>query len=162
MPPYTVIRDSKEKEGHGWLFDAQDHPKPGKPMCLGTIVEHLETGDYTISGYEDLVTIERKIDFSELWVNYSQKDTFEREMERMSNFKYKAIIVESVISPEIMQLTPPQFTTKVPGKVLVRWLMKIFARYDIPFIAAGKCGQQIAQIFFEEVIRSEKDRWVRQ
>lgn len=161
MPSYTVIRDSKEKEGHGWIFVPQDHPKPGKPQCLGTTVEHLETGDYTISGFEDLAIIERKAGFSELWNNYLNKDTFEDEMIRMSEFKHKLIVIESIISLESMQLSPPQFKTKVPGKVLFRWLTNIMIKYDVPFIMVGQFGKQIAQMFFEEVIRVEKDRWVR-
>jgi len=161
LPTYTVVRDTREQLGHGWTFDAH-LPERRAPRCAGTVVDTLETGDYSLVGYTDILAIERKCGFAELWVNYSSKRriAFENEMGRMSQLKYAYIIVESSITPDTLDLSPPQFTKGVPGTSLVRWLMSLTIKYGVQFIPAGQCGRKIAQLIFEEVVRVERDRWV--
>lgn len=163
LPSYTVIRDTREQAGHGWTFGAHV-PDRRPPRCDGMIVETLQTGDYSLVGYTDILAIERKADFSELWGNYSSKKrpAFEAEMERMSAIKHPYIIIESSFTPDIMELSPPQFAKGVPGKSLVRWLMYLTAKYRVRMIPAGACGRKVAQLICEEVVRVEKDRWVHQ
>ncbi len=163
LPSYTVIRDTREQEGYGWTFPVHI-PDHRPPRCDGMIIDTLQTGDYSLVGYTDILTIERKADFSELWGNYSSKKrpAFEAEMDRMSKIKYSYIIIESLFTPDIMELSPPQFVKGVPGKSLVRWLMYLSVKYGVHIIPAGACGRKIAQMICEEVIRVEKDRWVYQ
>lgn len=160
LPEYTIIRDNREKPGHGWFFSAQ--PKEHKPpRCLGTITDTLETGDYSVLGYTDILAIERKADFAELWNNYNKDNraAFEDEMYRMSKFKYAYLIIESSLNPDIFELSPPQFVKGVPGKALIKWLMLLSAKNKVSIIPAGGCGKRLTQMICEEVIRCEKDRW---
>lgn len=163
LPTYTVIRDTREQEGHGWTFSAHV-PTRRPPRCDGMITETLQTGDYSLVGYTDILAIERKADFSELWGNYSSKKrpAFENEMERMSKIKHSYIIIESLLTPDIMELSPPQFAKGVPGKSMVRWLMSLSVKFGVKIIPAGACSRKIAQLICEEVVRVEKDRWVYQ
>ena len=163
LPTYTVIRDTREQKDHGWTFNAHV-PTRRPPKCDGMIIDTLQTGDYSLVGYTDILTIERKADFAELWGNYSSKKrpAFESEMERMSAIKYSYIIIESLFTPDIMELSPPQFVKGVPGKSFVRWLMYISVKYGVHIIPAGACGCKIAQMICEEVVRVEKDRWINQ
>lgn len=85
-PRYTVIRDTREKAGHGWSFAAS-------PSCAGTVVQKMDTGDYTLVGYEDVLTIDRKGSVSEFAGNLTQK-RFERELERMASFKVAVVLLE--------------------------------------------------------------------
>ena len=163
LPTYTVIRDTREQEGYGWTFNAHV-PDRRPPRCEGMIIETLQTGDYSLVGYTDLLVIERKADFSELWGNYSsrKRPAFEAEMERMSKIKHSYIIIESLFTPDIMELSPPQFVKGVPGKSLIRWLMYLSVKYDVHIIPAGACGRKVAQMICEEVVRVEKNRWIHQ
>ena len=163
LPTYTVIRDTREQEGRGWTFQAHV-PERRPPKCEGMVVDTLHTGDYSLVGYTDVLAIDRKFAFSELWGNYSSKKrpAFEAEMERMSDIKHPYIIIESSLTPDIMELSPPQFVKGVPGKSMVRWLMYLSVKYGVHIIPAGACGRRIAQMIFEEVVRVEKDRWVEQ
>ena len=43
MSKFTIIRDTREKKGHGWWFDESSH-------CTGTEVKKLDVGDYSIKG----------------------------------------------------------------------------------------------------------------
>jgi len=160
LPTYTVIRDTREKPEHGWEYRKHTYTKRRPPNCDGTIIQTLTTGDYSLVGYEDILAIERKKDFSELWGNYKYRERFEKEMERMSQIKYKMVIIESYLTTDILSLSPPQFSRGVPGKALTAWLMNLTAKYGVPFIPVGHCGKKIAQQFMEEVVRLEKDRWV--
>ena len=163
LPTYTVIRDTRERDGHGWFFNAHV-PDRRSPRCEGTIINTLQTGDYSLVGYTDILAIERKFAFSELWGNYSSKKrpAFEEEMARMSKLKYAYIIIESSMTPDVLELSPPQFTKGVPGTSLIRWLMHMSVKYGVNIIPAGQCGRKIAQMICEEVVRVEKDRWVHQ
>jgi hypothetical protein len=163
LPNYKVIRDSREQDGHGWFFSAS-HSNKRPPKCDGTIIAKLNTGDYSLIGYTDILSIERKADFAELWNNYSsaKRPAFEAEMGRMSYLKHRYIIIESLLTPDIMELSPPQFTKGVPGKSFVRWLMFLSVKYGVNIIPAGACGKKIAQMICEEVVRVNKDRWVEQ
>ncbi len=163
LPTYKIIRDTREQEGHGWTFPAH-HPERRSPRCDGTVVEKLDTGDYSMVGYTDILAIERKVDFAELWCNYSAKKrpAFEEEMDRISHIKHRFIIIESSFTPDIMELSPPQFAKGVPGKSFVRWLMYISVKYNVNIIPAGACGRKIAQMICEEVVRVNKDRWIMQ
>ena len=163
LPTYTVVRDTREQDGYGWTFSAH-LPDHRPPKCDGMITDTLQTGDYSLVGYTDVLAIERKSSFSELWGNYSSKKrpAFEAEMERMSTIKHPYIIIESSFTPDIMELSPPQFIKGVPGKSFVRWLMYLSAKYGVHIIPAGACGRKIAQMICEEIVRVEKDRWVHQ
>ena len=52
LPTYTVIRDTREQEGHGWTFNAHT-PEHRPPRCDGMTVDTLQTGDYSLVGYTD-------------------------------------------------------------------------------------------------------------
>jgi len=161
LPTYKVIRDTREQKHYGWVFDQQSSDqKP--PRCDGTIVETLQTGDYSLVGYTDIFAIERKADFSELWGNYSKdkRPNFEAEMERMSQYKYAYILIESIITPDIMKLSPPQFAKGVPGKSLIQWLIGLTVKYNVNIIPVGACGHRMARMIFGEVVRAEKSKWV--
>lgn len=161
LPEYTVLRDTREKEGHGWIFKPQkeDH-RP--PRCIGTTIKTLKIGDYTIAGKgEQLLAIERKYNFSELWVNYSKRQLFEEECTRMKDLKYKFVLIESSLTSDVLSLSPPQFTKGVPGHALISWLINLSISFGINIIPVGEgCGKKYAQLIFENVIRAEKDLWI--
>lgn len=159
LPSYTVVRDTREQEGHGWYFKPHD-PKHRPPRCEGMVIQQLVSGDYSALGYEDILTIERKEDVCELWGNYAERERFVEELERMLPLKYRYLLIESSLVPELMELSPPQFKTGVPGKSLIRWLTEITARFDVHMMFIGQCGHRMCRMIIEEVIRMEKDRWL--
>ena len=81
---FIVIRDTREKDG--WYFKESDY-------CEGMVNQKLDTGDYSIQGLEDVLCIERKASVAEI-ANNIVDDRFTRELDRMSEFKYKFLILE--------------------------------------------------------------------
>lgn len=161
LPSYTVIRDTREKEGFGWNFSKQPETKK-PPRCNGTIIQKLDTGDYSIVGAESFICVERKDDFSEIWSNYSNRNTFEAECERMQKFRYKYILIESILTKDTLELSPCQFTRSVPGKAVISWLISLSLQYNIHIVPVGPCGQQYSQMIFQNMIRQEKELWIPQ
>ena len=86
MSKFTIIRDTREKKGHGWWFDESSH-------CTGTEVKKLDVGDYSIKGREEIVCIERKESVSEIAKNCGEK-RFHRELEAMAKFPYAFLLLE--------------------------------------------------------------------
>ncbi len=70
----------------------------------------LDVGDYSIEGWEDKISIERKSanDFYGSIVNNKEtdnRDRFERELERLKGYEFKALVIEEeeqdILCPEI-------------------------------------------------------------
>lgn len=98
--PFTVIVDSNEQVP--WQFrtiDVADH-KGMSALVVHTEVRKLKTGDYSIAGLEDRVTIERKSISDALGTFTAGRERFERELERMKEMDYGAIYIEG--KPEAM------------------------------------------------------------
>ena len=107
-PDYVVVRDTREKAGMGWKFSEDPSTKKGV-KCIGMVIETLKDGDYTLVGYEDLVAIERKFGYAELWGNYiGERKEFEKKMERLGALKYPFLLIEGQLTPDILALSPPQ------------------------------------------------------
>jgi len=82
----NILVDTREK--YPW-----DFYKCSSTATLELTSQKLDTGDYTIEGFEDILCIERKRTVSELAGNVT-KARFTRELERMSNFQYSYLICE--------------------------------------------------------------------
>ncbi len=75
------------------------------------INKKLDAGDYSIYGWEDKISVERKsaIDFYNCLINRKDgsrnRDRFERELERLKNYEFKALVIEEseqdILCPEI-------------------------------------------------------------
>lgn len=156
---FSVIIDTREKTP--WEFKLEEK-KPGKFQLLGAEISGLSTGDYTIRGMEDLVAIERKNSFTELYsafINRDYKERFEREMERISSYKYKYLIIESSPTHELISLNPPQMRNGGPQiKHVIAWVYELQIKYGIVPVFAGECGQTVARIIFEQILKVENGR----
>lgn len=87
-----IVCDSREK----LVLDFSNLHIRGVPS-LPTIRKKLDEGDYSISGYEDKVFIERKSE-NDLYNTLLQgRERFERELGRVveKNYKYRYLIIES-------------------------------------------------------------------
>ena len=163
MKNYTVIKDTREKDG--WIFSPYD-------MCDGMEVNTLHTGDYTLRGFEDVVCVERKASVSEIATNLGKKKkAFYNEMKRMRDFNFRYLLLEfsaldvidyplSLLNEEDRELYElyksgevddageaielPDFKrfkiveqTKISGKYLIKSLMELSIKYDINVMFCG-------------------------
>lgn len=89
--PASVIVDTREQAAFHFLNIAPWSIVPLQHMAL-------MTGDYSLSGFEDQMTIERKSISDFLGSIIGGRDRFEREFERMSEMRFAAVVVEGELS----------------------------------------------------------------
>ena len=92
-----------------------------------SIIRTLQTGDYSIFGYEDQVTVERKTKADAYGTIGRGRKRFIKELERLSEIDYSAIIVEASLSNFV---EPPRFSQLNP-KSAINSLLAWSIRYGV-------------------------------
>lgn len=155
---YLVLKDSREKAKKGWVFRSD-------ASCSGTAVQKLDTGDYTLAGYEEILCIERKGSVSEFARNIVEK-RFERELERMDLLPYSYILLE--FTEEDINIFPKgsgiprrlQRYVKIRPKFILHRIKEIMEQHKVHIILCGSHGKQIAQEIFDLVISDAESRQI--
>jgi hypothetical protein len=155
MSKYTVIKDTREQDG--WFFSPYD-------KCEGMEIGTLNTGDYTLKGYEDVVCVERKGSVSEIAMNFGRKKKqFNKEMERMRDFPFRYLILQFSASDLIDypvslldendrdiwtkyclgEIPLPSYKrfqvvkqTQITGKYLLKALLEVGIKYEVQILFA--------------------------
>lgn len=144
-----VIIDTREQKP--WFFaDAE--------------TKGLKTGDYSLEGYEDILSIERKGSTGEFAGNIVGP-RFDRELSRLNEYKYAFIILEFT-SDNIMEYPlgsgiPNRFhgKLKITGKFIMAKICEYMVRFpNIHIIFAGSQGKQWAESIFKRVVENEKNQ----
>jgi len=142
----TILKDDREKQGWDKKFLGYD---------FEIIRTRLLTGDYTISGMNELVTIERKRDWQEIAQNISthkNRQNFIKLLRRMQYFPVRMFIVHDHIS-KIMR--SQMYCEHVTGEVLIAWLSNIVLEYGIPVLPVG--GPLTAAPIVRKVLKTIHD-----
>ena len=130
MDKFTVKKDTREKEGYYWTES---------DFCTGYIEEKLDYGDYTLIGFEDVLSVERKASTAELAKNVHEA-RFERELNKLSKFKYSYLLLEFSLSdilnfPLNSGIPNKKWKyLKVTGQYLLRKLSEYQVKYDIKIL----------------------------
>jgi ERCC4-type nuclease len=149
----VVLQDTREQQP--WDFSFYD----GVDISVGK----LDTGDYSLQGYEDVLAIERKASSSEIAQNLGkQSKRFNAEMKRMAEYKYKYIICEFSVAnllefPKnsgISQKQLKDFPPRMNAPYMIKCLNKYKEDYGIEVIFAGsrEGAIEIALEIFNEVV----------
>jgi DNA excision repair protein ERCC-4 len=119
--PMVVIRDTREQNGYDFACIT-----PSPEVKVAT----LATGDYSLEGLEDRITIERK-SLSDAFGTFGQgRGRFERELERMSVMQYAAVVIEADWDTIVRR--PPARSRLLP-KTVVASINAWSQRYRIHF-----------------------------
>ena len=135
MSRFTVIRDTREKEGHGWWFDENAY-------CTGTETSKVDIGDYTIKDKEHLLCIERKESVSEFAGNCGEKRFF-RELKAMASFPHAFLLFEfgwHQIEQYPVGSTVPRnkwSQIRIKGKYMMRFITSAYIEHGIHVVACG-------------------------
>lgn len=133
--PCTVLIDRQEQAPYrfeGIRADAADGCQPpGAALYVPTRTVRLRTGDYSLEGYEDKVTVERK-SLADLYSTVSQgRERFKRELERMRSLLFAAVVIEASYGQILA--CPPPFTDYAPKSVM-RSILAWMQRYRVHFV----------------------------
>jgi len=138
---YKVIKDTREK--NGWDFENME-------SCWGTDLGCLQTGDYTIAGFEDVLCIERKASTAEIANNLgTKKEQFEAEMQRMTAYTYPFILLEFSMSDLLKYPDGSSIPNskkkfiKLNGRYLLKTLIEYQIFYNVKILFCDNRDQAI-------------------
>jgi ERCC4-type nuclease len=126
---FTIIRDTREQKGKGWMFRASAN-------CAGMEKEKLDVGDYAIKGLEDTIMIERKT-IGDLWGtlgNQKNYQRFLREMNRAKNHRMKFLIIEGSLA----DVDRGYQWSKVSANNIHAKLVSLQVKHNLHVIFAGR------------------------
>lgn len=110
-----------------------------KPLCtrvktLPICREALKNGDYSIKGFEDQFTIERKQQSDFYSYIGSERKRTKQKLERLKTYKFKALIIESTWD----DLMIPGMFSSISSETARQFLISIRVRYGIHVVLDPK------------------------
>ncbi len=118
MDPFTIAIDTREQRPYEY---------PGAER------KTLPTGDYSIVGLEDQVAIERKSKTDAYGSLGQGRARFRRELERLAEFDYAAIVVEDSVPGFLRRPSHSKMNPRSAIGSLLAWSV----RYRVPVFFAG-------------------------
>lgn len=134
----TILVDTREQTP---FFDSTVFIG-GKFIRLKVERTTLKTGDYSLKNLCDKIAIERK-SRTDFWQSITrERERFEREVERLSDFKYKCVVVEGTFDSCI---AAPLYGRKIPPLSVSATVASWNVKHGVPFYFLR--GRQEAEIF---------------
>lgn len=119
----TIKIDTREQEPYSFTLPAE----------TGT----LSTGDYSIRGLEDLVSIERKTIDDLIGCLTRDRERFERELHKGKALDYFALVIEASLD----DLVQGKYKSMMNPKSAIQSLIAFSIRYCLPVWFAGNRRQ---------------------
>jgi len=149
---YQVVRDTLEKAGKGWLFEPEGD-------CIGTAQGNLIKGDYSLKGFENRFTIERKGSTAEFSHNLYEA-RFEDELCRMDLMDFPYLFLEfqldDIYTFPVNSGVPRYLWEKLkmtPKLFLKRFLELQLNHPNIKIMFVGDKGPETAAALFKYISR---------
>jgi ERCC4-type nuclease len=137
---FTIIRDSREKTGCGWKFKASAN-------CDGMVVKKLDTGDYSLEGYEDTIMIERKT-IPDLWGSLGQwRERFMKEMDRSLEYPIRYLVIEGTLS----DINKGFRYSKLSAEYILASLISLEVKYGVHVVFTNK-RKDIARTYVRKLL----------
>ncbi len=131
--PFTIHIDDREKAPYRFTGITGDAKDNHRRLIVPTEFCRLETGDYTLHGFEDVVAVERK-SLADIYSTLGQhRDRFEEEHARMAEMKRAIVIIEATWFDIVKW--PPEYSRLKP-KTVLRTSISWFLRYGVPWMVA--------------------------
>lgn len=149
---FTIIIDTREQKP--WTFE--NH----------TTANHkLDTGDYSIQGLENLVTIERKRNVAEIANNITES-RFQDVIDRLSKIKYSFILLEfdlqNVLDYPVGSTIPKRLWSKIriTPAFLIKHLLELQLEHNIKVIFCGSSSnaEKMALSILKKIHRIETSK----
>lgn len=104
------------------IIDTREIRPWGFDNCIR---KKLNIGDYSVSGYEDRIAIERKS--LDDWINtiLRQRERFARELARLNSFDFAAVVIES--TPR--EILSGQYKSEINGQALLSLTSELIIRF---------------------------------
>lgn len=137
----TIIIDSREQKK--WPF-----------QNVKVETAKLDTGDYSLKGYEDRITIERKSKVDLIQSVTHSRVRFEKEMQRLEKIEYACVVIECNLKD--LWIRPPHMP-RVNMMSVVNTACQWSAKYKVPFFFCSDRvhARHFAINYFQGFIKKE-------
>jgi len=147
---FTIIIDTREQKP--WTFEYQ-----------ATANHKLDTGDYSIQGYENILAIERKRNVAEFANNITEK-RFKDVIDRLKNIKHSYILfefnMEDIVRYPIGSDIPKRLwdKIKISPAFLIKNILDLQIDHNIKTIFCGNShnAERIALSIMRKIFKMEK------
>lgn len=125
--PFTVVIDSREQ--HPWTFRglSANADKDYRTLVVDCRTATLSTGDYSIEGFENYITIERKSLADAFGTFTHDRERWERELDRMRSIASCHVVIEG--DWEAISAGPVKLGGANIGKAVMRSIFAWTIRY---------------------------------
>lgn len=114
------------------IFDSREQ-KPLTLDPLKSIKKYLKTGDYSVVGYEDNITVEVKALDDFIGCCTWGRERFERELIRMQSYKWRLIVIKSSWSSIALK----QYRSQTAPNAVLGSAMAFAGKYNVSIIMSG-------------------------
>jgi len=157
--PFTILIDDRERRG-GYTFQGlhADAAQQHRLLVVPTREVRLHTGDYSIEGLEDLITIERKT-LPDLYGSLGKhgRERFEAEHQRMAAMAYAAVVVEADLATILAR---PPAESKLHPKSVLGTIASWSDRYGVHWWFVG--GRRLSEIIVFRKLRTLWEHYSKQ
>lgn len=156
VQPFTIRVDTREQLSYG--FESVTKPVIPFDIEVGT----LPTGDYSVrdgtTEYFKSICVERKSKSDAYGTFGHDRDRFERELERMAEFAYAAVVIEADWT-EIFN-EPPRYSTGMKPKTISSSIVAWSQRYGVHFFLCPhrEFAERLTHRILERWIRDQRER----
>jgi len=150
--PFTIIIDTREQTP--WEFGFHNTAK-----------HKLDTGDYSIQGFENIISIERKRSVSEFANNLSES-RFKDVLERLSKIKHAYMVfefnIDEIYTFPVGSDIPKKMWDKlrISGNYIIKRLIEIQLEYGIQVVFCGDAAN--AERFSVSLMKRIYERYNKQ
>lgn len=118
MDDFTIAIDTREQQPY---------------VFAGAVTKTLPTGDYSIVGLEDRVTVERKSKADAYGSVGGGRARFRREFERLARYDYAVVVIEDTVQGFLQRPAHSKMNPRSAISTLLSWSV----RYRVPVFFAG-------------------------
>ena len=124
-PGFAIVVDTREQAP--WSFQSVkcDKNVKGDVYAVRTIKDTLDPGDYSIAGHESTVSIERKSKSDLFHCVGTDRERFERQVQRLNELPHAFVVVEADWS----SILAGDSHSALPGKTVFRTVASWQIRY---------------------------------
>ena len=141
------------------LIDTREQtPYSFKKYECETEVATLPTGDYSLPGFEDKISIERKT-INDLvgCLKGKERDRFERELAKARHYELFTVLCEFNLS----DIAGGKYQSDMKPHSALQSILAFQVRYNIPFMFCGSrdSGEYVCYWLLQKYIREIKERY---
>lgn len=157
LSPLRILVDTREQTP--WTFQSirADKKDGGGTLYIPREIKTLETGDYSIDGYQEEVTVERKSPTDLLGTLSKGRERFEREHERMAAMGAGNALV--IIEAPLIAFIRNRFKSRMSPKTIHRTFVSWTAKYGVPwyFVDSRRLAEITCYRFLEKWWEQRKE-----